>query len=245
MATIEDFVNHRWEDAKESLRSLDSEFVRRVESKVRLDALNLSAPWSLDEIGVIPNRRLSKKWHNLLEACAELMMQLSLVEESTAVLTEDNHTGVPLERAGRMALFHFRAWVIFAQTLTECVCRVIDSSAQTYVEDKARWKELTALYKNRVKEEFRHFNEIRNEFVHGSPSWIKGITEEGHWESGVACGLTPRLLHNEFVYPQQGEFLQLGKYHYLAIVTTNMQSRIGLILEEFETSLASYRRLTP
>ena len=35
MATIDDFVNHRWTDAKEALRELDPGFVSKVEALVR------------------------------------------------------------------------------------------------------------------------------------------------------------------------------------------------------------------
>ena len=239
MASIEDFVNHRWEDAKEALRNRDSEFVRRIESKVRLDALNLSAPWPIDELGRKPYRRLNKKWHNLLEACAELMMQLSLLEESTAVLAEDNHSNVPVGRAGRQAFSHFRTWFMHAQTLNERACRVVEQSTRIYVDDDITRKEITAQYVGRVREVPAHLNEIRNSFVHANRSWAKGITEDQLWESTIACGLTARRFHDEFVYPEQGELLKLGKYQYFAIGAATIQDRIGLILEEFETSLSS------
>ena len=44
MASIEDFVSHRWDDAREELRRLDSVFVGKLENDVRLDRLGLISP---------------------------------------------------------------------------------------------------------------------------------------------------------------------------------------------------------
>ena len=237
MASIEDFVNRRWVDAKNALRELDSEFVSRIESQVRLNALNLATPWSSNELERKPYRRLSKSWHNLLEACAELLMQVSFLEESTTVFAGDVHDDTPSIRAGRQALFHFRSWVINAQALTERVCGVIDCSARVYISDQQERKELSSPYKNRVQEISGQIREIRNEYLHGNKSWAKGITEDQLWEGIVACGLAPRKFHDEFIYPEQGDFLKSGKYQYFGDGTMDLENRLGLILEEFEHSI--------
>ena len=44
MASIDDFIKHRWEDAKEALRGLDGEFVSKLESQCRLESLGLRMP---------------------------------------------------------------------------------------------------------------------------------------------------------------------------------------------------------
>lgn len=239
LASIEDFVNHRWIDAKAALRKLDSDFVSRIEATVRLNALNLAAPWSFHELERYPGRRLSKKWHNLLEECAELVMQLSFVEESTAVLAEDSQSSVPSARTGRQALFHFRSWVIHTQTLVDRTCSVIDSTIRVYVGNQENGNEIGRPHKGRVREISEHLKDIRNDFVHPNRSWARGITEDQLWESTVAYDLTPGRIHNEFVYPEQGDFLKSGKYNYFADGTTDILNRIGLILEEFEASLSS------
>ena len=239
LASIEDFVNHRWIDAKAALRKLDSDFVSRIEATVRLNALNLAAPWSFNELERYPSWRLGKEWHNLLEECAELVMQLSFVEESTAVLAEDFQSGVPSVRTGRQALFHFRSWAIHAQTLIERTCSAINSTIRVYVDNQNIRNEIGKPYTDRVREVSKHIRCVRNDYVHPNRSWAKGITEDQLWESVVAYGLTPGRIHNEFVYPEQGDFLKSGKYNYFADGTTDILNRIGLILEEFETSLSS------
>ena len=40
MPSIDDFVAHRWADAKEALRELDREFVHHHETTVRLQNMN-------------------------------------------------------------------------------------------------------------------------------------------------------------------------------------------------------------
>ncbi len=48
MASIDDFVNHRWDDAKEALRELDPAYANNFESTVKLQELGLESPWSAD-----------------------------------------------------------------------------------------------------------------------------------------------------------------------------------------------------
>ena len=71
MATIDDFVNHRWADAKQTLRNLDPEYVSNLESTVRLQHLGLEHPYPAD-VEDSPKQRLSIEWHRLLESCHEL-----------------------------------------------------------------------------------------------------------------------------------------------------------------------------
>lgn len=159
MASIEDFLNHRWIDAKTALRELDSDFVRKIESRVRLDSLNLAAPWSANELEREPYRRLRKEWHTLLEACADLTLQIAILEESATVLSEPIHSDTSTVRAGRQALLHFRSWPIHAQALGAHVCSVIDSTTEVYVDNQSRQRELASLYKGCVKEATAHFRE--------------------------------------------------------------------------------------
>ena len=79
MFSIDDFLAHRWEDAKVELRKLDADFVHKVESEVRLQALGLEPPWTPD-VNRVPVLRLSSTWHRLLEACTELARQVSILK---------------------------------------------------------------------------------------------------------------------------------------------------------------------
>ena len=86
MASLDDFVDHRWEDAKEELRKLESDFVSRLESEHRLQSLGLGMP-QRHSAGDRPKRPLSKEWHHLLEACSELTMQAWNVQVAATSLT--------------------------------------------------------------------------------------------------------------------------------------------------------------
>ena len=44
MPSIDDFVNHRWADAKEVLRQLDPDYVREIGETVRLQDVGLQPP---------------------------------------------------------------------------------------------------------------------------------------------------------------------------------------------------------
>ena len=118
MASIDAFVNHRWEDAKEALRKLDSDFVSRLESEHRLQTLGLGMPQQYSA-GDRPKRLLSKKWHHLLEACLELTMQARNVQVAATSLTADENAGLSSYEAGTRADYHFRSWFIHATALTE------------------------------------------------------------------------------------------------------------------------------
>lgn len=64
MASMYDFVNHRWVDAKEALRKLDNDFVGRLEPEHRIQTLGLGFPQQYS-VGYRSKRPLSKKWHYL------------------------------------------------------------------------------------------------------------------------------------------------------------------------------------
>ena len=63
--TINDFVEHRWTDAKEELRKLDPDFVRRSEETVGLQSLGLTALGA----DCNPKRRLSKSLFTISVVC--------------------------------------------------------------------------------------------------------------------------------------------------------------------------------
>ena len=240
MASIEDFVNHRWTDAKSALAKLDGGFVRRLDSQVRLDALNLTAPWPSHELEREPAKRLETSWHRLLEACAEMALQATVLEETANSLTADANRNIPSVAAGKRAVLYLRSWPIHAQALKERVCNVVEWTNNVYVDDLEARAKSTRYYKEYIEQELSAgIREVRNQYVHGVRSWEKGITEDELWEGLVVVGLTPSRYHNEFVYPEQGDYLKLGKYNGYAAGTNQMHTHLGSILEELEVSVAS------
>ena len=77
MPSIDDFVSHRFADAKEELRKLDPGYVGDIECIVRVENSGQESPLlPVDENSIqqklTPKKRLPKAWHRLLEACHEL-----------------------------------------------------------------------------------------------------------------------------------------------------------------------------
>ena len=149
MASLDDFVDHRWEDAKEELRKLDSDFVSRLESELRLQTLGLGMPQQYST-GKRPKQLLSKEWHHLLEACSELTMQAWNVQVAATSLTAKANVGMSSYEAGLRADYHFRSWFIHATALTERTDDVIRKAADVYIAEPAKSKEVAKRHKTSV-----------------------------------------------------------------------------------------------
>lgn len=239
MGSIDDFVNHRWVDAKAKLRDLDRDFVDKYESEVRLQTIGLATPWRPDT-GRVPAQRLSSEWHRLLEACLELTVQASILQTSAANLTADANHELPLIEVGRRANYHFRSWFIHARTLTERTDEVIRWTTKVYVPDRETRTNLDKSLQGRVYEEVtKHIREQRNRYVHGAlRSWGSGVTEDQLWESFVAVGMTPQNFLGEFHYSVEGNNVGSGKHDWFVDLTTILCDRLGSILQELEANIS-------
>ena len=238
MASIEDFVNHRWSDAKEALRNLDADFVEKIESTVRLQALELATPWSFSALERVPARRLGTDWDRLLEACLALTMQKSFLQEAVDGLTADVHRGMPPFEVGRRTYYNFRSWFFHAVALTEHTNTVIKWTTKVYVTTDEEHTKLAKRYRERIRRLItKKINTPRNEYAHGLRSWGKGITEDQLWERFVATGLTPEMFLNEYQYPGAKDQLESGKFEYFTLLTTMVCDNLGLILEELEAEI--------
>ena len=244
MGQIDDFVIHRWVDAKMLLRELDRDFVDKFESEVRLEAIGLTTPWQPDT-GRISAQRLSSEWHRLLEACHELTVQASILQTSAVNLTADANHELPLLEVGKRANYHFRSWFIHAHTLAERTDELINWTAKVYVPDHETRTSLAKRLKRRVYEEFtRYIDEQRNQYTHGARrSWGSAITEDQLWEPLVAVGMTPQKFLDEFHYPEEGTNLSSGKHHRFVALTTSSCDRIGSILQELEAQIPGPQNL--
>ncbi len=131
MPLIDDFVDNRWADAKEELRKLDRDFVRRVEETVRLQDLG---PESLG-VGRSPKRGLSKKWHILLEDCDELVRKASILQTAIDCFIADSGGEMSSVDVGRRFFYHMQSWFIHAQALAEYTQRVINKTTKLYISD--------------------------------------------------------------------------------------------------------------
>ena len=238
MGSIDDFVNHRWADAKATLKDLDRDFVDRCESEVWLQRIGLAAPWRPDT-GRVPAQRLSTEWHRLLEACLELTVQESILKTSAVNLTANANDGLPLLEVGKHLDYHFRSWFIHARTLSERTEEVIRWTTKVYLPNGETRTSLDKHLCGRVYEEFtEHIREQRNQYAHGTVrSWGCGTTENQLWESLVSISMTPQNFLDEFLYLAIGNSVMSGKYQEFVDATTIYCDRLGSILQELEANI--------
>ena len=242
MASIDDFVKHRWADAKVALAKLDQDFVSKVESEVRMQAAGLTTPWQPEGESRRPVRRLSSKWHRLLEACLELTMQESILRMSAYSLISDPNREGELVDIGRQSDYHFRSWFVHATTLTERVDEVIDWTTRVYVAHREACSGMTKRHQGQVYQQVtKQTIRQRNSFVHRSRSWARAMTEEELWESHVAAGMTPQSFLDELHYPAGGEQLISGRYDKFVTLTEEMCDCLGSILQALESEIQSNR----
>ena len=106
--TIDDFVRNRWADAKEALRELDPDYVSTMETLLGLDRSGLLAPPDMvAKSDKQPRKRLSKRWHGLLEACFELTVITRNYLICYGNLTSEAVRRMDDVEAGRLFMFGF------------------------------------------------------------------------------------------------------------------------------------------
>ena len=237
--SIQEFVERRWADAKAELRKLDSEFVHKIESTVRLQDSGLETPWPVD-VGDRPVRPLPKEWRRLLGACYEMTVGVSILQVTAHDLTAEANRGLSPVEVGRRFLHHNSAWFVHAMSLTEAADRVIHSTAEVYVVDSEERSDLTKRYKERMRQDIsREIRGPRNDYVHpANMPLASSITGDRLWEPLVAAGLTPQRSVREFDWPIFGESVLSGRYAPVVANTTTMLERLGSILRDLDADIA-------
>lgn len=239
MPLIGDFVDSRWSDAREELRKLDPDFVRRVEETVRLQHLGLEA---LD-FEPSPRARLPTEWHRLLEDCDELVRKASILQTVTDCLMGDSDGDMSTADLGKRFFYHMQSWFIHATALAEYTQSVISNTAMLYIAnaDSKADKQMarrhrTSVY-NQVIEEVK---EIRNQVSHGTTrSWVQAVTSDNLWEQSVAAGVSPRIGLDSFFYPDGGKAAMSGKYDVFVDKTKTVLDRLARILHKLEEDIAT------
>ena len=245
MPTIDDFVNQRWEDAKQALRDIDPDYVRNLESEDRLEIQGLHYPKAFS-VGSNSRHPLSKEWHHLLEACQELIIQTQLLRLSAVYLTSDANKNRHQHEAGKLADYHFRSWFILATTLAERMNRVISKTSQVYLAEGSSRNKVVKHFREHIKPFIEELKELRNGYLHPSRSETQEITKDGLWEGLVTLGITPTIFLNQFHYPSQAERVLSGKYDIFARRTDEILICLGNILHDLEKDLkANYELKYP
>ena len=241
---VDEFVSNRWADAKNVLRSLDSQFVERMESTHRFQIAGLVVPSTYGG-QLSPLNRLPAQWHRLLEACFELSTQLTLLNACVMGLSASSLTGLSPHDAGVQAMFHLRSWFIHATSLTEACENVIEKSANAYIKNSKQSRQIARKYRGNVYElAKKNIENQRNEYTHlANTPWGKVATERGLWESIVSIGMTPPSMLQDSFWIFQGERGKNGFYEpLLNQLTDNLCESLGMILLELEGEISKVTR---
>ena len=145
--TIDDFVRNRWADAKEALRELDSDFVSALESRLEMERIGLWAPpVMVSNSEKQPTKRLSKRWHSLLEACFELTVMTRNYQACCRNLTSDAVSGMDDFEAGRLFAYSYYTWVFYQDAVIEHTKTIISHVSRVYGARDGTPTQLKKLY---------------------------------------------------------------------------------------------------
>ena len=242
--TIDDFIDHRWADAKEALRERDPDFVAWGENTVGLERIGLCTPWTVDGEET-PNKELPEEWHRLLETCVDLVLQRTCLQVAAEGLHDGSNRTLSNLEAGKLQMYHMRSWVIHANTLAERTNKVIQQTSDLYVSCPRQADQVAKRHKASVTETLTaHVRASRNEYAHGGTrSWSQALTKERHWERGVAIGMTPNDFLDEYFYSPQGQKTIAGLYNFYAVLSSEMLRNLSTILHDLEEELMTDSKL--
>jgi hypothetical protein len=123
---ISSFIEHRWAEAQEELKRIDSGFVNAFSA---YDTLTNHGLWLPDNLPTT-SKRLGKRWHMLLESTVELIRQIDRLH-----LTVSKTQTAPNRRE---TLYYMDTWVEESYSLCEKVKRLIERSCNVHKMDQSR-----------------------------------------------------------------------------------------------------------
>ena len=215
--SVTDFINNRWNDAREALAKLDSAFVKALEVFDGVAGKGLVAP-----IPTNPTKRLPQPWYSLLESTVDISQHLNRTDRTLERL-ESNPTD-------QDRTYYMSNWVKDAWSLAEKTDKMVSFSCKLYQLGKKRRTQYAA----RINKTKDHMGTVRHPIEHGAGGVgvnARAITDEGLWELGVVVG--PDILRSYFSSPTVSPELVLG-----ARPTTKvLLEQLGSILSDLEQDL--------
>ena len=258
MTSIEDFISHRWADAKEELRKLDPSFVAKYEEvavKANAEDSTLSMPnptlW-LPGQGLVdffvhrePINRLSENWYRLFEGCFSLADQATIVRTAAKHMTAQMYQSFLGDDVGMVANYHFHSWVIHLKTLCDRVEYVGKRTTRLYVSDPKARKDSEKGLENSLRLLKAKIETLRHEFAHGKSDFaVKGMTELNLWEKHIAVGFTVEsLLDRAHANMENG--IKHGLYDRCVDEAERYFSDLGLMLYELEQDIPNCNTSAP
>ena len=210
--SIDDFVSNRWADAKEVLRKLDPDFVDTMDSLARMERMDLWAP--LDMITKSerpPRRRLSKRWHGLLEECYELTVITRHYQTSVRNMTSAEASGMNDDEAGRLFVYSYYTWVFYQNAVIEHTKTAISLVSRIYGAREGTPNQLKESYHRKADALKKRTEEGRNAIAHGGGFISRALTEDLLWENHVAIGILPHHTIDHH-YDERGKSVHSGDY---------------------------------
>ena len=236
--TIDDFVHNRWADAKEALRRLDPDFVSVMETRKRIEHLDLwPPPEMVANSEKPPTKRLPKRWHKLLEACFELTMMTRNYQACCNSMTSAAVSKMDDFEAGRLFAYGYYTWVFYQDAVIQHTKTVISHVSRIYGAGDGTPAQLKKRYHEKA-DILKRTEEGRNAIAHGGGFSSRALTEDEWWEASVALGMYPSYLLDEHHYPERGQSLRSGKYD--EIMTTGPQGfldEVARLLHDFEQEI--------
>lgn len=237
LLTIPGFIEHRWEEARETLRGrIDAGKFAALENEFTLHKVGLVAPSPLLASYRWPS--LPSAWHRLLEGCVELALSWHSMNVALTLLEPHNDRIDSNASSGKQATYHFRSWFTFARASAENLKSIVNQWIELRIDNANEAKKLKRTFGDKLSAEFTsRVENQRNSYLHANQrSWATGITEDNLWEHGVFIRLNPEALLNGFVYPSQHE-RRSKDYQTLRSATQLIETRIDSLLRDLEAGV--------
>ena len=152
-----------------------------------------------DYVQAVVRRRLSRNWHELLEACWNLPIRASNVQIAAEYLASDLlNDSLTLEKKGQRGLYHMTSLVIHLNSFLENIRIVIKRTTKIYVLDSELRNEVNKKYIEYIDGMSDRLTILRNEFAHGYGSvGSSTISRDNVWEGFIAKGFTFQLMNED------------------------------------------------
>ena len=132
-----------------------------------------------------PRIRLSKRWHELLEACFELTVITRNYQECYRNLTSEAIRTMDDVEAGRLFMYGFYTGVFYQDAVIQHTKTVISYVSRVYMVSNQRKK----LYHELADTLKKQTDEARNAITHGGGFVAQALTANQWWEVSAAVGI--------------------------------------------------------
>ena len=225
---------------------MDSDFVDQLDSVVRMERMDLWAPSDmLTKSKRPPRRRLSKKWHELLEECFELTVISRHYQTSANNMTSEAASGMDDFDVGRLFVYSFYTGVLYQDAVIEHTKTVISLVSRIYGSREGIPNQLKERCHKRADTLKKRTKEARDGIAHGAHGVGKGryvsqaLTEGQLWENHVAIGILPHRIIDHH-YDERGHSVHSGYYDELIETRSRtFLDNVARLLHDFEQEIVA------